>query len=121
MKNFSPFKSGPSPQRTNDIQRKAKSGKPEEENVKGSLVQRSILDQAKDKSIQKKASGNDSKTKMPEAVQAKMEGSFGTDFSNVNIHEGDSATAMDAHAYTQGNDVHFAPGQYNPESKSGQE
>ncbi len=61
-------------------------------------------------------------TKMPEGVQAKMQGSFGTDFSNVNIHQNDnSATEMGALAYTQGNDVHFASGQYNPNTQAGQE
>jgi hypothetical protein len=59
--------------------------------------------------------------KMPETVQAKMENSFGSDFSNVNIHEGDNASKVNALAYTQGNDIHFATGQYNPESKQGQE
>jgi hypothetical protein len=60
--------------------------------------------------------------KMPENVQAKMENSFSTDFSNVNIHkDDDSATQMGALAYTQGNNIHFAPGKYEPESKKGQE
>ncbi len=77
----------------------------------------------------KKNTGNSSgpaststKTNMPEDVQTKMEGSFGTDFSDVNIHKNDSsATDMGAHAYTQGNNVHFAPGQYDPSSTKGQE
>lgn len=60
--------------------------------------------------------------KMPESVQAKMEGAFGHDFSNVKIHANSSkASEVGALAYTQGSDLHFAPGQYNPGSKSGQE
>jgi hypothetical protein len=59
--------------------------------------------------------------KMPVSVEAKMENSFNTDFSNVNIHEGDNASKVNAHDSTQGNDIHFAPGQYNPDSKHGQE
>ncbi|MFN6945977.1 MAG: DUF4157 domain-containing protein, partial [Cytophagaceae bacterium] len=54
-------------------------------------------------------------------VQAKMESSFGADFSNVNIHVGEQASSVGALAYAQGNDIHFAPGQYNPETQSGQE
>ncbi|QCK17114.1 hypothetical protein DCC35_16675 [Mangrovivirga cuniculi] len=51
-----------------------------------------------------------------------MENSFGTSFSDVNVHkDSPEATNMGAKAFAQGNDVHFAPGQYNPESKSGQE
>jgi Domain of unknown function (DUF4157) len=57
---------------------------------------------------------------MPKAVRAQMENSFATDFSNVNIHtESAQAKSIGALAYTQGNNVHFAPGQYNPHSRSG--
>ena len=65
---------------------------------------------------------SESKEQMPEEVQAKMENSFGQDFSNVNIHtDSDQAKNIGAQAYAQGNNIHFAPGQYNPGSKSGQE
>ncbi|MCB9235359.1 MAG: DUF4157 domain-containing protein [Bacteroidia bacterium] len=59
---------------------------------------------------------------LPTALQTKMEGSMGADFSNVNVHQ-NSGTASDigALAYTQGNDVHFAPGQFKPDTSSGQE
>jgi Domain of unknown function (DUF4157) len=53
-------------------------------------------------------------------VRGKMESSFGADFSSVRIHEGDHASQLGALAYTQGSDVHFAPGQYQPETQSGQ-
>lgn len=58
---------------------------------------------------------------MPAAVQAKMESAFGADLSAVRIHEGPQAQAMGALAYTQGTDIHFAPGQYAPGSQRGQE
>lgn len=74
----------------------------------------------KNEKLQTKSTTSGS-TSMPQDVLAKMENSFGTDFSNVNIHTNDqSATQMGALAYTQGNDVHFAPGQYNPDSRKGQ-
>jgi len=61
-------------------------------------------------------------TALPEEVQGKMENSMGHDFSNVDIHENsDKATNLGAKAYAQGNEVHFAPGQYNPESEKGQQ
>jgi hypothetical protein len=65
---------------------------------------------------------NTSTNKLPEEVQTKMENSFGQNFSNVNIHK-DSSSAKDinAKAYAQGTDIHFAPGEYNPHSKEGQE
>ena len=59
---------------------------------------------------------------MPEEVKGKMESSMGQDFSNVKIHENSSkAKDVGALAFAQGNDVHFAPGQFQPGSKSGQE
>lgn len=60
--------------------------------------------------------------KLPEEVQAKMENSFNQDFSGVTIHkDSSSAQNINAKAYTQGSDIHFAPGEYNPSSKTGQE
>jgi hypothetical protein len=58
--------------------------------------------------------------KLPDGVRAKMEGALGADFSNVTVHEGPEAGELGAHAFAQGNEVHFAPGQYDPESPKGQ-
>ena len=57
---------------------------------------------------------------LPAPVRAKMEHAFGADFSAVRIHEGPQAAAMNAIAYTEGNDIHFQPGRYDPTSASGQ-
>lgn len=62
----------------------------------------------------------DNERSLPPEVQTKMERSFGTDFSNVQVHEGIQAKEIGALAYTQGNQIHFAPGQYNPHTSSGQ-
>lgn len=63
-----------------------------------------------------------SKSGLPNEVNSKMESAFGTSFKDVSIHTNDkSATGLGALAYTQGKDVHFAPGQFNPNSKKGQE
>jgi hypothetical protein len=58
---------------------------------------------------------------MAEDVRARMESVFGVDFSPVRIHEGPHAAAIGALAYTQGTDIHFAAGQYQPGSRRGQE
>lgn len=50
-----------------------------------------------------------------------MESAFGADFSAVRIHQGPQAQAVGALAYAQGNDIYFAPGQFNPASERGQE
>ena len=55
-------------------------------------------------------------------VMSKMERFFQADFSNVKIHENSAkANELSAHAYTQGNDIYFSAGQYNPNTKEGQE
>jgi hypothetical protein len=71
--------------------------------------------------MQKKGSG----TKLDGQIQAKMEAAIGADFSNVNIHhdaESDELNrSVGALAFTQGNDVFFQQGQYDPNSREGQE
>jgi hypothetical protein len=58
---------------------------------------------------------------LPQNIQAKMEGAFGADFSSVSIHQNSSqATELGALAYTQGEDIHFAPGQFDAQSHQGQ-
>jgi len=65
---------------------------------------------------------DENRTGMPDNVKARMEDSFGTDFSNVRVHPNSGKAAeVRAHAYTQGTDVHFAPGQFKPESATGQQ
>jgi hypothetical protein len=49
-----------------------------------------------------------------------MERAFRADFSDVRIHEGFRARALDAHAFAQGADIHFEPGGYDPHSAEGQ-
>jgi hypothetical protein len=60
-------------------------------------------------------------SQLPAPVQAKMEHAFDFDFSGVRVHEGGEAASVGAAAYAQGSDLHFAPGQYDPASRGGQE
>ncbi|WP_437719882.1 eCIS core domain-containing protein [Sorangium sp. So ce861] len=61
-------------------------------------------------------------TGIPSPVKAKMEAAFGTDFSGVRVHPSSSrAVALGALAYTQGSEIHVAPGQWAPETTRGQE
>jgi hypothetical protein len=58
------------------------------------------------------------------AVRAGMERALGADLSEVRVHADGaaaiSAQAVQAHAYTVGNDVVFGAGQYQPGSATGQ-
>ena len=64
----------------------------------------------------------ENRTGIPDAVKQRMENSFGTDFSSVRVHPDSSkAPEVGALAYTQGTDIHFAPGQFKPDTTAGQE
>jgi|GEM_PF-3012122 len=95
----------------------------EEEQVQGKFAEDEELQMktGDDSSIVKSGSLG-TKTSIPDDVQNKMEYSFGIDFSDVKIQmNSEQANNMGASAYSQGNNVHFAPGQFNPNSTKGQE
>ncbi len=60
---------------------------------------------------------------MSEGILADMSSRFGTDFSGVHIHTGGMATQLsrdlNAQAFTQGQDIFFAQGKYNPGTSEG--
>lgn len=58
---------------------------------------------------------------LPAALQQQMEASLQADFSGVRVQEGPHVSALGALAYTQGDQLHFAPGHYQPETKRGQQ
>jgi outer membrane protein OmpA-like peptidoglycan-associated protein len=62
---------------------------------------------------------------LPQALARELGARFGADFQHVRVHH-DAASAraaqvMGAQAFTQGNDITFAPGRYNPASSAGRE
>ena len=62
---------------------------------------------------------------LPLKLRRRLEMALGADLKDVRVHTGrDSATAatsVGALAFTLGRHIHFAPGQYDPESERGQE
>jgi Domain of unknown function (DUF4157) len=58
---------------------------------------------------------------LPPDLCADMESAFNTDFSAVRVHESAQAASLGALAFTQGTDIHFAPGQYDPHSEGGRQ
>lgn len=96
----------------------------EEEPVQGKFEAAQLLDkeeepiQGKSEPVQMKKENN---TGMPDEVKEKMEGAFQADFSDVKVHtNSDKASDIGALAYTQGSDIHFAPGRYDPAQQTGQ-
>jgi hypothetical protein len=66
-------------------------------------------------------SGNNGQP-LPANIRTRLESAFGQDLSEVRIHTNSPrATSMGAKAYAIGNDIHFAPGQYQPSSANGKE
>ena len=57
---------------------------------------------------------------LPEAMRAKMESSFGMDFSAVKLYESEMLGQTGAEAMAQGNEIAFAPGKLDFASQSGQ-
>lgn len=57
---------------------------------------------------------------LPPALRETMERALGGDFSGIRIHQDDSPRAYGARAYARGTDLHFAPGEFDPDSAAGQ-
>jgi len=64
--------------------------------------------------------GNDAGQPLPTDVRHKMESVFGTNFNDVRVHVGAHAASIGALAFTHGSHIHFAPGQYAPNTPQGQ-
>jgi hypothetical protein len=60
---------------------------------------------------------------LPDGTRDRMERAFGVDFGAVRVHDdersGSLASSIDSLAFTHGTHVHFAPGQYRPETRDG--
>ncbi|MBA3503673.1 MAG: DUF4157 domain-containing protein [Myxococcota bacterium] len=62
---------------------------------------------------------------LPEDLRSRFEGSLNADLSSVRVHTGPesqaAASAVSARAFAVGDDIHFADGQYDPQSGAGQQ
>jgi hypothetical protein len=62
-------------------------------------------------------------TPLPDATRNEFESKFGSSFEGVRIHANAESNQLNrsiqAKAFTHGNDIHFASGQYNPTSSDG--
>lgn len=56
---------------------------------------------------------------LPAPLRQNMEAAFGASFANVRVHVGQQVARMGAIAITQGNNLYFAPGHYNPNTPQG--
>ncbi len=58
---------------------------------------------------------------LADPVRGQMERGFGAGFGGVRVHEGGEAAQLGAVAYARGEDLHFAPGEYRPDTVGGRE
>jgi uncharacterized protein DUF4157 len=62
---------------------------------------------------------------LDEGIRTEQEGKLGDSFADVKVHTDNEADALarsvSARAFTTGNDIYFAGGEYNPLSQSGRE
>lgn len=99
-----------------------KSDKEEEKPIqkKGKNTESEIQDNALEGKLYSSKGGG---TGLDKKTKNEMESGFGTDFSNVKIHTDARAVQMSqelgAQAFTNGNDVYFNQGKYNPDSREG--
>lgn len=68
-------------------------------------------------------SSKGSGTKLSKGVKSEMEDGFGADFNDVKIHTDERAVSMNrqigAQAFTNGNDIYFNEGKFNPTNSQG--
>lgn len=81
-------------------------------------VQRRRMERGFNLPVQAKAN----KTGLPDEFKAEMETGLGDDFSDVRVHPASSkAGQVNALAYTQGSDIHIAPGRFQPHAAQGRQ
>ena len=60
-------------------------------------------------------------TRLPKPMRQELEKAFAADFSDVKIYQSHAPTLQGAKSYVDGNNIHFAPGAFDPFSNSGRE
>ncbi len=60
-------------------------------------------------------------TRLPKPLRAEMEKAFGVDLSNIRVMESQLPTLNGSETFARGNEIHFAPGRYDPHSNAGRE
>ncbi|MBW1880363.1 MAG: DUF4157 domain-containing protein [Deltaproteobacteria bacterium] len=99
--------------------RKAKGGPPSDFKKGGKHQKKE--DASPDNSHMMDIVGKRSGQELPEAIRKRMEFAYDTDFSKVRVFEDDQAEQAGALALARGNEVHFKPGVYAPDTARGKE
>jgi Domain of unknown function (DUF4157) len=91
----------------------------EDSKKKSSIVHRSVFQQDRD-TPRPSQNGNGN---LPDSVKKEMKTRFGSDFSGVRVHAdaraGSQALEIGAKAFTKSGEIYFAPGHYQPDTRTG--
>lgn len=60
-------------------------------------------------------------TRLPKPLRAELEKAFGDDFSNIKVMQSHLPTLNNSDTFVRGNELHFAPGRFDPHSNAGRE
>ena len=60
-------------------------------------------------------------TRLPKPLRAEMEKAFDVDFSKIKVMQSHLPTLNGSDAFTKGNELHFAPGKFDPSSEAGRQ
>ena len=71
--------------------------------------------------VPKKITKGAVETRLPKPLRAEMEKALGADFSNIKVMESQLPTLNGSRAFAYGNEIHFAPGQFDPHSNEGRQ
>ncbi|MCP5003944.1 MAG: DUF4157 domain-containing protein [Planctomycetes bacterium] len=86
--------------------------KPDEEELMQGKFVTQLAKEDEEELMQGKFKSQPNKTGMPDNLKSGVEKMAGIDMGAVNVHFNSSRPAqLNAHAFTQGNDIHIAPGQ----------
>ena len=95
----------------------------DEEELQGAFIEpRQMMEEEELQGSFETAQRETDQTGMPVGVRGQMESALNTDLSDVRVHaDSPRAPEVGALAYTQGSDIHFAPGQFQPDTSTGQQ
>ncbi|MBK6750047.1 MAG: DUF4157 domain-containing protein [Acidobacteria bacterium] len=58
-------------------------------------------------------------TRLPKPLRAELERAFDSDFSNIKVMQSHLPTLNGSDTFVRGNELHFAPGRFDPHSNAG--
>ena len=71
--------------------------------------------------VPKKITKGAVETRLPKPLRAELEKALDADFSSIKVMQSHLPTLNNSDTYVRGNELHFAPGKFDPHSNEGRE